>query len=153
MNEFFASTADVYRLTGELDVAHDVHPAADGGAKDEAGTQRRLARMIGMDAADATAQDWLDAARSWRDHQLAEIGEQLERVVRQAEAPAHAPLVSAGCGSFLVGELAARMGRPFLSFASDVARLEPAAARQVKRWAQVCAPSVAVATLFGEERH
>jgi probable H4MPT-linked C1 transfer pathway protein len=26
MNEFFASTADVYRLTGELDPAHDQHP-------------------------------------------------------------------------------------------------------------------------------
>ena len=47
MNEFFATTADVYRLTGELAAAHDLHPAADQGAKDLAGTQARLARMIG----------------------------------------------------------------------------------------------------------
>ena len=26
MNEFFATTADVYRLTGELDPAHDQQP-------------------------------------------------------------------------------------------------------------------------------
>ena len=30
MHEFFATTADVYRLTGELDPEHDLHPAADG---------------------------------------------------------------------------------------------------------------------------
>ena len=152
MNEFFASTADVYRLTGELDAAHDLHPAADGGAKDANGTRRRLARMIGMDAADASEHEWLDAARAWRAHQTVEIGEQLERVANQAAVASQAPLISAGCGSFLVQELAANAGRPCLSFACDVAPLEPGAAAHVARWAQVCAPSVAVAVLFDDER-
>ena len=34
MNEFFATTADVYRLTGELNPAHDQQPSADHAAKD-----------------------------------------------------------------------------------------------------------------------
>ena len=57
MNEFFATTADVYRLTGELDPAHDQHPRADDGAKDAAATRQRLARMIGRDARDAADAD------------------------------------------------------------------------------------------------
>jgi len=152
MNEFFATTADVYRLTGELDVACDVHPAADGGAKDADATRRRLARMVGMDARDASEEEWLAVARAWRGHQLAEIGGQLDRVAREAAVPAGTPLVSAGCGGFLVRELALRLGRPCLDFASDVATLDPAAPREVTRWAQVCAPSVAVASLFDGER-
>ena len=51
MNEWFATTADVYRLLGELDPAHDQQPAADNGDKDLPATRRRLARMIGRDAA------------------------------------------------------------------------------------------------------
>jgi len=51
MNELFATSADVFRLTGELAADHDQQPTADGAGKDEAATCRRLARMIGMDAA------------------------------------------------------------------------------------------------------
>jgi hypothetical protein len=61
-------------------------------------------------------------------------------------------LISAGCGGFLVDELAARLNRPCLGFAKDVATLDPSAGAEVARWAQVCAPSVAVAMLFDEER-
>ena len=151
MNEFFATTADVYRLTGELDAAHDLHPTADNGAKDALGTRRRLARMVGMDAREASPQEWLCFARAWRAHQTVEISSQLRRVAIQAAVPAGAALISAGCGGFLVEELAERIGRPCLSFAKDVARLDPTAGVDLARWAQVCAPSVAVATLFDEE--
>ncbi|HSW24324.1 MAG TPA: hydantoinase/oxoprolinase family protein, partial [Burkholderiaceae bacterium] len=59
MNELFATTADVYRLTGELDPAHDQQPSADHAAKDQAATCARLARMIGLDARDASVEQWL----------------------------------------------------------------------------------------------
>ena len=39
MNEFFATTADVYRLTGELDPTHDQHPSADNAGKDPVATR------------------------------------------------------------------------------------------------------------------
>ena len=40
MHEFFATSADVYRLTGELDPAHDQYPSADQGPKDIPGSRQ-----------------------------------------------------------------------------------------------------------------
>jgi probable H4MPT-linked C1 transfer pathway protein len=148
MNELFATTADVYRLLGELDPAHDQHPAADHGAKDAAGTRRRLARMVGRDAEEAGDEAWLDFARAWRGEQLNEIGRNLDRVLAAAALPANAPLVAAGCGAFLVEKLAAARGRPCLFFATQVARLAPEATPATARLAQVCAPALAVALLL-----
>ncbi|ABM95574.1 hydantoinase/oxoprolinase family protein [Methylibium petroleiphilum] len=147
MNEFFATTADVYRLTGELDPAHDLHPAADGGAKDAAATRRRLARMIGLDARDADESDWLAFANAWRELQLDELQGQLERVLLAAPIAASAPLVSAGCGDFLADALARRIGRPCRSVASLLLGDRPQADAALQRRAQVGAPSAAVALL------
>jgi probable H4MPT-linked C1 transfer pathway protein len=148
MNEFFATSADVYRLTGELDPAHDQHPAADNAAKDVPGTQQRLARMIGLDAQDGSDADWLAFARAWRAEQVAELAGQLERVLALHPVAADAPLVSAGCGDFLVRALAEGTQRCCINYAAQVARVAADAAPQTARWAQVCAPSVAVAALF-----
>lgn len=146
MNEFFATSADVYRLTGELDPAHDLQPAADGGAKDLAATQQRLARMIGRDARDAAAADWQALAGAWRAAQLAELRANLERVIAEAELPPGAPLVSAGCGDFLVAALARELGRPCRRFAELALDAATADAGLLRR-AQVGAPSAAVALL------
>ncbi len=152
MNEFFATTADVYRLTGELDPAHDQHPAADGGGKDLAGSRQRLARMIGRDAADADEGDWLALAQVWRSAQIRTIGSQLLRVAERGAVAADAPLVAAGCGDFLVAGLADALGRPWRSFSEQVPITRGVAtteATSLRRWAQVCAPAVAVALLAG----
>jgi len=93
MNEWFATTADVYRLTGDLDPAHDQQPAADRGGKDLAATRQRLARMIGRDATDAPPVRWLELAHVWRSRQLGEIGAQLERVAARAGLDARCPLI------------------------------------------------------------
>lgn len=147
MNEFFATTADVFRLTGELDANHDQHPPADSGGKDIPATCRRLARMIGMDARDAKLADWIAFAGHWRDALVAEIAGHLTRVAREANLPTTAPVVGAGCGLFLARELAARSGRPFVPFHS-VAGLDSVMASETARWADTCAPSVAVALLL-----
>lgn len=151
MNEFFATTADVYRLTGELDPAHDQHASADGGAKDMDATRRRLARMIGLDGRDATADEWLAFAHAWRQHQIAELRDQLARVRHLHGLADDAALVGAGCGDFLLAALAPA-GAPCLAYARDVARIAPDAAEGAARWTQVCAPSVAVAALFDMEQ-
>ncbi|WP_460890933.1 hydantoinase/oxoprolinase family protein, partial [Ramlibacter alkalitolerans] len=96
MNEFFATTADVYRLTGELAASHDQAGTADGRGKDAQSTRQRLARMVGRDAADASAAEWLALARWWKEAQLREIGTQLARVAADARLPADAPVVGAG---------------------------------------------------------
>jgi (4-(4-[2-(gamma-L-glutamylamino)ethyl]phenoxymethyl)furan-2-yl)methanamine synthase len=56
-------------------------------------------------------------------------------------------LVSAGCGAYLVNELASPTGQ-CLHYARDVARFARRSAPGAPAWAQVCAPSVAVAALY-----
>jgi (4-(4-[2-(gamma-L-glutamylamino)ethyl]phenoxymethyl)furan-2-yl)methanamine synthase len=149
MNEFFATTADVHRMTGELDPAHDQAATADGRGKDAPATRQRLARMVGRDAADGSDAEWLALARWWKDVQVREIETQLARVGAAAGLPADAPVIGAGCGTFLAAEIACRCGRPFLRYA-DVAL--PATPRDaaLAAWADVCAPAVSVALLACE---
>jgi (4-(4-[2-(gamma-L-glutamylamino)ethyl]phenoxymethyl)furan-2-yl)methanamine synthase len=144
MNEFFATTADVFRLTGELDAAHDQAASADNAAKDAPATRQRLARMIGLDARDGSAEDWLAFAREWKHRQLRALHTELARVKQLHDLADNTPLIGAGCGDFLVHEL----GTDALGYASDVACVSARGAPHVARWVQVCAPSVAVATLF-----
>jgi probable H4MPT-linked C1 transfer pathway protein len=161
MNEFFASAADVYRLTGELNPAHDLVPSADNAAKDLPATRQRLARMIGMDQRDAAPAEWLAFARAWREAQVTELGGQLHRVVAAHGLGHDAVLVSAGCGDFLVGDVLAHASAGLAEASSpkvrlatygrDVARIaaHPGAERAtLQAWAQVCAPCVATASLF-----
>ena len=150
MNEFFASVADVYRLTGELNPAHDLHASADNAGKDLPATRRRLARMIGLDARDGSTQEWLDFARAWRQCQLQELGGQLQRVLALHGLGRDTRVVSAGCGDFLVPDLAAQAGLgPGLAYGAQVAALPPGRP-DLAAWAQVCAPCIAVAALLPE---
>ena len=146
MNEFFASTADVYRLTGELDPAHDQAETADGRGKDAGATRQRLARMLGCDADDAGASEWLALALGWKEAQLREIRWHLDRVCASAGLAGDAPVIGAGCGAFLAAQLATGAGRPFLRYA-EVALPAPAADAALADWADVCAPAVSVALL------
>jgi len=157
MNEFFATTADVYRLTGELDPAHDLHPSADGAPKDLAATRRRLARMIGLDARDAAADEWLAFAHAWRSRQLDVLAGELRRVIAAHDLSERAVALGAGCGDFLVTDLLARTGtlQTQQRYGRDVARVAADAlpgAEAAARWAQVCAPAVAVAALLDSEQ-
>jgi len=151
MNEFFATTADVYRTTGELVPAHDQHPTADGAAKSEPATRQRLARMVGLDARDAADADWLEMARAWRAAQVAELGGQLRRVRDAHDLPSGALVVAAGCGGFLVPLVLGAAGwapqARVVRYGAEVSPLASQAAAGVATWAQVCAPAVAVAVL------
>lgn len=144
MNEFFATVADVYRLLGELDAAHDQAASADNAAKNAPATQQRLARMIGLDARDGSAEEWLAFARQWKHHQLQTLHREVQRVKQLHGLAENTLLIGAGCGDFLVRELGANA----IGYASHVARVSTQALPHAARWAQVCAPSVAVATLL-----
>lgn len=150
MNEFFATTADVHRLAGELNPNHDLHPSADQAPKTAAATQQRLARMIGLDARDAGPAEWLQFAEAWREAQLEELAGQLDRVLAAHELPPDAPLVGAGCGDFLAARLgrlsSAASGRAFYPYYACA--LGNGARDDLADRVQVCAPSVAIAMLF-----
>jgi probable H4MPT-linked C1 transfer pathway protein len=141
MNEFFATTADVFRLTGELRAEHDQAPSADSLGKDAVATRRRLARMIGLDARDARDDDWLEFARAWRAAMLDQVRASFERV-RVARMLVGETVVGAGCGSALARDLASAAGLRYVGF-DDVVDAAP----DCRDWARTCAPSVAIATL------
>jgi probable H4MPT-linked C1 transfer pathway protein len=140
-NEHFATMADVYRILGWLPEHADLHPSADGRAKDVTASMRRLARMLGADLADGDAHAWHGVAAYIADRQLDTLAltcqRQLSRLCRE-----DVPLVGAGSGRFLVARLARRLDRRY----TDVEGLL-GSARQGDIAAADCAPAVAVARL------
>jgi probable H4MPT-linked C1 transfer pathway protein len=145
MAEYFATTADVYRLIGRLPDGADQHPAADGGEKTERGSARRLARMIGRDAESMPIDAWRRLAAWLAREQSRRIEDACERLITREDLPDAVPVVGAGVGRFLAAELAARLGRPYLEFA----RLVPAT--HAEGGVSDCAPAVAVAWLAQRE--
>ncbi len=146
MAEVFATTADVYRLTGELPGGADQLPAADNGGKTARDRARRLARMIGRDLESAPLAAWKRCARYLADLQLWRIRQACERVLSNDAGLDRAPLVGAGVGRFLVRKLAHRLGRRYRDFAA----LVPSASGRAA-WAASCAPAVAVAVLAADQ--
>ncbi|HEY1997939.1 hydantoinase/oxoprolinase family protein [Paraburkholderia sp.] len=148
MNEWFATSADIYRLSGELQAHYDLHPSADNGPKTEAASRVRVARMIGRDAYEASDAAWRQFALRWRDLQRREIGINLARVMAAQPALAAAPLVGAGCGRFVTAALAREEARSYIDFGALAGVPEHCA-----DWAATCAPSVAVALLAVADRN
>jgi (4-(4-[2-(gamma-L-glutamylamino)ethyl]phenoxymethyl)furan-2-yl)methanamine synthase len=146
MNEYFATTADVFRVLGELDETADLHPAADNGAKDWAGSARRLLRMVGEDRAEAAAVHAL--ARWYRSRLLDRLEEALSLVDSRGPVSETAPLIGAGAGRFLVPELATRLARPSQDIATVLCPETDDEALRAK--AADCAPAVAVARLAAQ---
>ena len=145
MAEYFATAADVHRLTGELPADADQHATADGRSRSDEDSAARLARMLGRDAASAALSDWRRLARHLADRQRALLGDAIDRVLSRGLLGEEAPLVGAGVGRFLAVELARRLGRPYRDFSEFVGG-EP----QLREWAARAAPAAAVAGLVAE---
>lgn len=141
--EHFATTADVYRLTGELDAAADLADTTDGAGKTLQESARRLARMLGRDAAEADMNSWITLAEAARQAQLASLQQAALRAISRQLLGDDAPLIGAGAGSFLVQRLAVLLQRPFIN-ASSVIR---SADQDLRQQAAVCFPAYAVAVL------
>ena len=140
MAEYFATTADVYRLTGELPEGADQLPAADNGGKTVRDSARRLARMIGRDLESASLAKWKQCAHDLAGLQLLQIRQACDRVLSRTID--QSPVVGAGTGRFLAAKLAAHFGRPYRDFDSLIDVMPDTASR-----ASNCAPAVAVALL------
>ncbi len=109
--EHFATSADLYRILGELDEADDQMPAADGREKTPAASIARLARMLGRDAGEASPAAWRDLAGFLAEAQLRRIHDAALLVLSRCPLPADAPVIAAGVGAALMRRLAARLGR------------------------------------------
>jgi probable H4MPT-linked C1 transfer pathway protein len=145
MAEYFATTADVHRLTGELPEDADQLPTADGRGKSAEESARRLARMLGRDLQSADLADWRRLAAHLAEQQLQTLRDAVDRVLSRGGLGDEAPIVGAGVGRFLLRPLAERLRRPYVDFASLVEG-DPA----TREWAARCAPAAAVAILAAD---
>ncbi|MEQ1600401.1 MAG: S-layer protein [Methylophilaceae bacterium] len=149
--EHFATTADVYRLTLDLNESEDMAETADGSGKSAEDSARRIARMIGRDVGDAPLSAWIALAEAFKHMQLNQLKDAVLRNLSYAQLEtqasfAQAPLIGAGAGSFLVRELAAQLNRRYF----DIDRLITGHNPEAKHWAGVCLPAYAVACIAAE---
>jgi len=142
MNEYFASSADVHRLLGALPEDADMMPAADEREKTIAGSRARLARMIGRELEDGAAGDWKALAAWFAEAQVRDIFDAAFLRLSVGDLDPAAPVVAAGIGESIAGEIARRLERPCLGFASLIGA-PPEASH--------CAPAAAVALLAAAE--
>jgi probable H4MPT-linked C1 transfer pathway protein len=143
MAELFATAADAHRLAGTLPEGADLHPAADGRGKTPAESQARLARMIGLDAADAAEPAWRQLAAFFVGQQARQIEEAVALVLSGIDLPAEAPIIGAGIGRFLAAEVARRLSRRYLAFDKTVRSADTVGAAPAD-----LAPAVSVALLL-----
>jgi (4-(4-[2-(gamma-L-glutamylamino)ethyl]phenoxymethyl)furan-2-yl)methanamine synthase len=147
MNEYFATIADVWRVLDALPSDLDQHATADNRPKDREASIGRLARMVGLDAADANDSDWLALASWLAEIEMRRIEDGLHLVQSACGLPLDAPVIAAGAGRFVVERIAARQGRRSIDFASLIG-----GTGETGRWASTCAPAVAVALLLSASR-
>lgn len=149
MAEYFATMADVYRVTGELNEEHDQTDTADGAKKTVLASARRLSRMIGCDFYAKELPRWQQFAANLRIQQIQQIQVGCEFRLSRHELSKESPLIGAGVGRFLVKQIALNLARPYVDF-SD---LFPIATAEPSLTSADCAPAVAVAYLAGKWRN
>lgn len=137
--EYFATTADVYRMLNQLPVNADLANTADGKGKTLPDTARRLARMIGHDMEDYPMSDWVALAQSFKQLQKSLIMHAIQVHANQKKLP----ILAAGIGTFLCEELAGELGFPYFSVAEFVHAVD----HQTHQQTVNCFPAYAVARL------
>ncbi len=140
MAELFATTADVYRVTGELSEAHDLSEAADGGLKTPSASAMRLSRMIGYDYQQQDFDLWRTFAERLRGLQKTQI---IDACRMQLQQRSVTRLVGAGIGRFLAKEIADDLGLQYQDYNDFIKQSN---AGTVINSAD-CAPAAAVAAL------
>jgi probable H4MPT-linked C1 transfer pathway protein len=145
--EFFATTADVYRLTGDLTPEDDMADTADGKDKSSHSTLQRIARMIGHDADDAPLVAWNALAVEFKMKQVARLQDVAIKHIKRIENNQNVKIIGVGAGSFIARHIAENMNMQYLEVADIIQNTLPATGNDVKHWASVCFPACAVANL------
>lgn len=134
--EYFATMADVYRLTGELKT--DDAKTADGKGKTQLESARRLARMIGHDV-NNDLNRWIDLAFTCKNLQMQQIKQAMLKQLKP-----NMTIIGAGAGSFLVKQIADDLDMPYEPISMRV--LKHANLSLMQNF-EVCFPAYAVAIL------
>jgi len=138
--EYFANTADVYRIRGELPDNADLHETADGADRSADASSRRIMRMLGRES----ESDHL-RVRQVADYYAYRQFDLLQRAFLRVASTMQNPcrrIIAAGAGDFIVRRLAAFNGVDCIEFASlfELAGAEPAMVSS-------CAPAAALTVL------
>jgi len=138
--EYFATMADVYRLTGDLLENADLAQTADGQGKTILDSARRLARMVGYDIQEDSLgnnslETWQQLAFTCKSMQLNQI-----KLAVLKHLKSNMSIIGAGAGSSLVKALAGDLNMPYISIA-DIIGIEP------NEQLSTCFPAYAVARL------
>lgn len=139
MAEYFATMADVYRVTGELLETCDQNPTADGAEKTVVASARRLSRMMGDDFKIEELARWQAVAKNIKLQQIQKIQASCALILQNNKMP----LIGAGIGRFLVAEIATNLNLPYVDFETMCETCENLAFNPAD-----CAPAVAVARLL-----
>ncbi len=143
MAEYFATMADVYRLTGELNEWHDQTDTADGAEKTVLASAKRLSRITGYEFSDNDLHQWQQLAVDIKNQQKNKIRQGCEKQLSRNLLSQKDVFIGAGIGRFLVKQIASDLAYPYLDFADlfesklDSAEMDSAD----------CAPAVSVAYL------
>lgn len=132
--EYFATMADVYRLTEELPAALDMAETADKGPKTMLASARRLARMVGYDVEDKPLASWQQLAQACRENQIKQIQSAAHKHLKR-----NMTVIGAGAGHFLVATIAQRLEQPYISLMTILNSKDDDLT--------VCLPAYAVASL------
>ena len=136
--EYFATMADVYRLTGDLLPENDLAETADGKGKTAQESARRLARMVGHDVEDKPMETWKNLAQTCKNAQMSQIKQAILKHHKFAT-----PIIGAGAGAFLAAEIARDLNVEYLT-------ISKALAIDLDENLAVCFPAYAVARLATE---
>jgi len=98
--------------------------------------------MIGCDMDDASEAAWSMLARWFAEGQIRAIIDGAMLLLSCGRVPASAPIVGAGVGNIVVGEVARRLGRKHVAFESIIN-----VAPHARDRASHCAPAAALACL------
>ena len=134
--EYFATMADVYRLTNDCLAENDMAETADGKGKSIDESARRLARMIGHDLEDDTIESWKNLALNCKNKQM----NQIKTAIIKHSQPG-TPIIGAGAGAFLVQQLARELDCDYLAIGQVLGT-------DLAENVSVCFPAYAVASLL-----
>ena len=106
--EYFATMADVYRLTGELLPEQDMADTADGKGKTAQESARRLARMVGHDVEATSMLTWINLANTCKTMQKNQIKAAIAKHLKP-----NMTIIGAGAGGFLVQQIAHELNHAY----------------------------------------
>jgi probable H4MPT-linked C1 transfer pathway protein len=149
--EYFATTADVYRLLDDLSPKDDMADTADGQDKAPWASARRIARMVGHDVTDAPMSSWQALAHAFKFKQLERLKNvALKHIARMTAGQLNhnheVIIIGAGAGNFLAKEIAQILQLQYISIAELIVS-ESSDANNISRWGSVCLPAYALAQL------